>query len=109
VKYTGAIEYDADSWWRFQLCNPFEGGSCLGKDFGFYDYIDVNPGKLVYSELKTKIAHYRVESLDGYGLMGVQIQYHDRAGYSATTVRHAGKRTGEIFWRANFEDTPERK
>jgi hypothetical protein len=106
VKFTGARE-KADSWWRMEL----------GKN-GDSDYSDMDVGEenFTFDTLQTESAYFRAQSEQGYGLLGVLMTDWDNldgtttsVGNSAVTVNHAGSRKGEITWRTQDDEAPEKK
>jgi hypothetical protein len=112
VKFTGAKD-EVDGWWRIYL-GPKGIGKNNNQDYKAIDFAGEN---LLYDTLKTAAAYYRLQSA-GYldegelvfpGLVGVQVQYHDAVGYSATTVHHAGELEGEIAFKPQPDNPPERR
>jgi hypothetical protein len=103
VKFTGARE-KADSWWRMHLQEK----ACCG-----YSGIDIGGENFSFDTLQTASAYFRAESDSGYGLLGVLITNYrpDAVSWAdtAVTVNHAGNRKGEIIWRTQDDEAPEKK
>jgi hypothetical protein len=131
VKFTGARE-KADSWWRIVLGEEMIWGTdklVPSLANGHYSPIDVAPENFTYDQLQTASAYFRAESDDRIGLLGVLMTKYLHGLYdaqpvpcsstepcsvmmtstAAVTVNHAGNRTGEIRWRPQDDDPPEKR
>ncbi len=108
LKVSGARE-SADSWWRMVLGNTAPN----------YSEIDMASDIFTFGQLQTNSAHFRAESEEGYGLLGVLVTDYEifDSGAGATgvgnsnaavTLNHAGKKSGSIQFRVGEDDPPEK-